>query len=73
METESGNKEIWLFLILTVCYLDENDVVRNKVLINIVDESNKDRSQDLLTPTEELLVPPENRLESFVYWGAISN
>ena len=67
METESGNKEIGLFLILTVCYLDENDVVRNKVLINIVEESNKDRSQDLLTPTEELLVPPENRLESFVY------
>ena len=73
METESGNKEIGLFLIFTVCYLDENDVVRNKVLINIVDESNKDRSQDLLTPTEELLVPPENRLELFVYCCAISN
>ena len=48
---------------LTVCYLGENDVTRNKVVIKIVDESNNDRSLNIATPTEELLVPPENRLE----------
>ena len=39
------------------------DVIRNKVVINIVAEPNKDRSLNIVTPTEELLVPPENRLE----------
>ena len=61
METESRNEGISLFFILTVCYLD--DVIRNKVVINIADESNKDRSLNIVSPTEELLVPPENRLE----------
>ena len=61
METESRNEGISLFFILTVCYLD--DVIRNKVVINIADESNKDRSLNIVSPTEELLVPPESRLE----------
>ena len=61
METESRNEGISLFFILTVCYLD--DVIRNKVVINIADESNKDRSLNIVSPSEELLVPPENRLE----------
>ena len=54
-------KAFHCFSILTVCYLD--DVIRNKVVINIADESNKDRSLNIVSPTEELLVPPENRLE----------
>ena len=63
METDSGSKGVLLFN-LTVCYLGENDVIGDKVVINIVDESNNDRSLNIASPTEDLLVPPENRLEA---------
>ena len=56
-----GVKAFYCFYPNSLFYLE--DVIRNKVVINIVAEPNKDRSLNIVTPTEELLVPPENRLE----------